>query len=664
MPTYRPSSRVRLAIRLDEGADTGALDGRLDQGSTAPAGEIQSLQGQQAQGVSSMEDIERELANVQASREFIVANRDDFSPQALDYFTSDLDRQRDELQERLTSTATDNPPDATAGAGPDDRVVLGTILPKSVTIERNGIRTADTATVTFDYRDAPFDPRLIRSVAIECVIGLVDAESFERGIDGQMREDGTLLSLVPRGMAAAADPPPGTTRFVGLVDEWAVNLDGMEGDSIDLDCRDLTAILLDTPLPAGDGIDMELPFDRGVRELLNRQASTRGTSVRFGIAGEEGDAPIPGTSVPRSRRPRRGGGARRGRQGGQQLSLWDHITETATQVGLVPVFEDNELRLIRPRTFYENRDIARRMVYGRNLESLGFARKLGGTKVPTIEVRVYDPALGRTRWARYPVPGTAPRTGVFGTTDPPRVARANEVPPSGQNPDDRILTFTLSGITDPETLAAAAESIWHQVGRQEIEGKIKTSDAWSWERPIEGVDLLRLRPGDAIEILVASPETAELSRGTTLTSATEIRGLQREARAQYLETIGWSRQVAERFAALQDATAFQTIFRVQNVRIVWDVDSGLTIECDFQNFLEIRELGQEAPREGSPSPEVAELTDGRSDDAAQALRAISATRALVTTLREGGLLTEEQYDRRMDELTMLEQQRVGDVQAG
>ena len=167
MPTYRPSARVRLAIRLDEGADTGALDGRLDQGSTAPAGEIESLQGQQAEGASSREDIERELANVQTAREFIVQNRDEFSPQALDYFTGDLDRQRDELQERLTSTAQDNPPDATAGAGPDDRVVLGTILPKTLTIERNGLRTADTATVAFDYRDAPFDPRPIRSVAAD-----------------------------------------------------------------------------------------------------------------------------------------------------------------------------------------------------------------------------------------------------------------------------------------------------------------------------------------------------------------------------------------------------------------------------------------------------------------------------------------------------------------
>lgn len=663
MPVYRPSARVRLAIRIDEGADTGALDGRLDQGGTPPAGQ-ESLQGQTTTGASSRAEIEQELQNVQASREFLTQNRDQFSPQAFDFFTSDLDRQRDELQDRLTAVGEGNPPNATSGAGPDDRVVLGTILPRSCTIERNGIRTADTARVTIDHRDAPFDPRLIRSVAIEIVIGVVDAESFERGIDGQTRDDGTLLSLVPRGQAGAPEAPEGTTRFVGLVDTWGVTLDGENGDTIDLECRDLTAILIDTPLPAGDGIDLSVPLDRGVRELLNRLPATRGTSVRYGIAGEEGDAPTPGNAVPRSRRSRRGGGSRRARQGGQRLSLWDHITETCTQVGAVPVFEDNELRIIQPRTFYENRDVARRMVYGRNLESLSFTRKLGGTKVPTIEVRAYDPALGRTRWARYPVPGSAPRSGVFGQTDPPRPARANEVPPSGQNPDDRILTFTLDGITDPDTLARAAESIWHQVGRQELEGKIKTYDPASWEMPFEGVDLLRLRPGDALELLVASPETAELSRGTTLASATEIRGLQREARAQYLQSIGWSRRVAERFAELQDATAFQTIFRSQNLRISWDVDDGLSVEIDFVNFLEIRELGQEQPREGSPSPEVADLTTGRSDDAAEQLRRISATRSLVTSLREGGLLTEEQYDRRMAELTQLERQRVGDVQAG
>ena len=600
---------------------------------------------------------------MQASREYVTQNRDQFSPQAFDYFIADIDQQRNALQERLTSLETGNPPDAVAGAGSDDRVVLGTILPIDCTIERNGLRTADTATLTINHRDAPFDPRMIRSVAIEIIVGLVDAASYEAGAaEGQTREDGSLLSLVPRGRANAPEAPEGTTRFLGLVDEWNIDFDGDDGDTITLECRDLTAIAIDQPLLAGDGIDMSVPIDRGVRELLGRYAATRGISVRFGIAGEEGDAPTPGDAVPRSRRSRRGGISRRARQGGQRLSLWDHITEVCTQVGLVPVWEDNELRIIRPRTFFEQRDIARRMVYGRNLKKLGFARKLGGTKVPTIEVRAYDPALGRTRWARYPVPGNAPRTGVFGQTAPPRPARANEVPPSGQNPDDRIATYTLDGITDPETLASAAESIWHQIGRQEIEGKFSTDDLWSFDRPVEQVDLLRMRPGDAVELLVASPETEELAE--SLTSATEIRGLQRQARAEYLRSLGWSEAVAQRFAELQDATSFQTIFRTQNIRIKYSANDGIGIEADFQNFLEIRELGEESPRSASPGEGVAELTEGRTDEAAAQLRRISATRALVTTLREGGLLTDEQYDRRMDELTQIEQQRVRDVQDG
>lgn len=346
------------------------------------------------------------------------------------------------------------------------------------------------------------------------------------------------------------------------------------------------------------------------------------------------------------------------------MNVWDHITEVCVPLGFVPLFEDAELRILDPRTFFLGRDEARRMVFGRNLKSLSFTRKLGGTKVPTIEVRCYDPAIGRTRWARYPVPGNAPRSGVFGTTDPPRPARANEVPPSGSNPDDRIMTQVVQGITDPATLARAAESIWHQVGRQEIEGNFSTDEVASFEMPVEEVDLLRLRSGDPIELLVASAETRQLARGTTLASATEIRGLQRAARSQYLQNVGWSQEVADRFSALQDATSFQTIFRTQDVRLTWSQDSGLEVAVDFINFLEVRELEQERPQEGGPSPEVAELTDGQTTDAAEELQRISGTRRLITTFRENGLITEEQYERQMGELTALERQRVGDVQEG
>lgn len=271
------------------------------------------------------------------------------------------------------------------------------------------------------------------------------------------------------------------------------------------------------------------------------------------------------------------------------MNLWDHITDVCNQIGVVPLVEDDVLRIVRPRTFYAASETPRRMVYGRNLEKLSFGRKLGGTKVPTVEVRSYDPRLGRTRWARFPVPPGSVASGIFGITAPPRPARANEVPPSGSVPDDKIQTFTLEGIVDPTTLAEAAQSIWEQIGRQELEGAFATHDAWSWDTPVAAADLLTARSGDAIELLVASSDPQNLPPGASVTDAQEIAAMTEARRARYLESIGWSSEVAERFAALQSATSFQTIFRVQNVQLGWDRDEGLQVSVDFINFLEIRE---------------------------------------------------------------------------
>lgn len=240
------------------------------------------------------------------------------------------------------------------------------------------------------------------------------------------------------------------------------------------------------------------------------------------------------------------------------------------------------------------------MVYGRNLETLKFGRKLTATKVPTVEVRCYDPREGRTRWARYPVTAPAPASGIFGVTDPPRPSRANEVPPSGSVPDDKIETFTLEGINDPATLARAAASIWEQIGRQELEGSLETHDAWSWDKPVASADLLRAKAGDAIELLVASADPSSLEVGESATDAQQLAALTRQGRAAYLQSIGWSEEVAQRFAALQDATQFQTIFRVKNVQLGWDAADGLKVAVEFINFLEIRETAdQTAAREAA-----------------------------------------------------------------
>jgi hypothetical protein len=582
VPLYHPNARVKLAIRLDEGADTTTLDSRLPSSSTAPPG----LPSPDAYSAGSIQQqVQAELEAVFEDIERLTARRDRVDQPSYDFQQRRLREQRDSLQDTLTSLPGSSTPDGLSGAPPDNNVVLGSILPRTGEIFRNGIRIADRCRVTIDYRDAPFDPRLIRSCGIELVLGLVTADDFQRGMRGG-EYDGDSFALVASSPIGST-PPVGTTRFLGYVDEWTVNYDGQDGDTIELVCRDLTAPILDQKIPQGTGINLDLQIAAGVSELLNNFASTRGMSVVFGDGTDDG--PTPGEAIPRSRRARRGRIARRGRSGGAQMNLWDHITDVCNQVGVVPMVVDDVLRIERPRTFYATAGAARRMVFGRNLEKLTFARKLSATKVPTVEVRSYDPRLGRTRWARFPVPPGGITSGVFGTTEPPRPARANEVPPSGSVPDDKIQTFTLEGISSPSALSAAAESIWEQIGRQELEGSFSTHDAWSWDTPVASANLLTVRSGDAIELLVAAADPQDLPTGASITDAQEIAAMTRANRARFLESIGWSQEVARRFAALQDATQFQTIFRVQNIQLGWDKDEGLQVSIDFINFLEIRE---------------------------------------------------------------------------
>lgn len=575
MPVFYPSTTVRLTLRFDEGTETQVLEQNL-QNDVAPPGLETTTADEDTEQV--LEELRQDLSQILSDRGIIPA--EDFNHRLSE------NRRRRDLAQRRAGDRTSLPA-ALSAAPPDDLTVIGNVLPLSADIQRNGLRMADTATVTIAHRDAPFDPRAIRSAAIEITMGTVSAEDFARGSRGERREDGSLYSVVQR-VPADSPPAPGTTRFIGFVDDWSV--DRGEGDVVELQCRDLSALLVDQKLPPGLAIDQSLPVDEAVRNLLNLFPSMRGTEVVW--TGEDA-APTLESSLPASRRSRRGGRSRRARSGGENMTVWDHIVETCSQVGIVPLFVDNQLQIIPPRTFYTG-DRARVMVYGRNIKSLTFTRKMGGTKVPTVEIRSYDPSIGRVRWARYPV-AAGVASGVFGETDPPRASRASSVSPSGVA-DDKILTFNRQ-TTDPVVMEQTAEQIWHEIGRKEIEGTFTTSDIAAWIRPEdtsepiqpqeqEVGDLLSMKAGDAVEMLVASvgPSTRE-----PIASSNELESMAQEARAQYLQRLGWSREVAVRFARLQDAASFQTVFRVQHVELGFDMDTGFTVSADFINFLEVRE---------------------------------------------------------------------------
>lgn len=674
---FRPSSRVRLSLRFEEYDDTGALIGRLPvlQPGAAPTVAPQQGDAPAAAPATSVEELNAQLAEIDEALNLEESQLEP-SPAVIQEYRNQRARLTRQLGQATSSIGGDAaraeragtaaPLDYTAGPSPDDRFITVEFVPVSVSIERNGLRTADTATVTLDFRDVPVDARLVRSAAIEIYLGVVNPIDFEEGMRNGRSPDGSLSSLVNQDSRLV-------THFFGVVDDWKTALDESGGDLVTISCRDYSALLLDTPVATGTAIDLTKPIDQGIQDFLRLYPTLgatpqgQGIEVFYGSPFEEnaGPVPVPAHAAPASTAPRRGRGARQARGGDQNTNLWDVVTDTCVRVGLVPLFFDYHLRLIDPRTFYTNRDRPTRMLYGQNLRHFEASRKLGGTRVPTIEVRCWDPDIGRTRWARYPVPDGADASasaGIFGVSDPPsRPYRANVVSVSGWSPENRIQTYVVQGVTDPDVLRRVARSTFEQIGRQEIEGNFQTdvvtsSSALFSRQGIlraDNADLLLAQSGDAVEVLVSGvPGTSRSAAGL---SASEIASMEVQRRADYLVSIGWRREVADRFSRFAQAASFQTVFRVQNVRLEMDADVGLTVNVDFINYIVVREEAQTNPDSGV-APDVGDAASvlagidltGLSDTSAtgvDALREAQNLRDVSTQQRALGTISQEQYER-------------------
>lgn len=626
---FRPSAQVRLQIRLEEFASTSLLEARVQaEGRGSPASQTRAPRQEQRR-------LEEERAMLQGVRRLFPdgsSEREEADAQ-LTQNRDDLRRVRQQQRVQTPGRA----PAAVDGEPPDDRVILGSIQPEYVEIERRGLNETDRCTIHLNYADAPFDSQIVRSASVEVVIGEVTPEEFEYGIAGaRRRRDGTLTSIIGRQERGGVFGIG--SSFVGWVDDWGSGFSGDDGDTLELACSDMSALLHHTNLSAGDSIDLMLPLDEGIRRLLELYPTTRGLEVVNGYPTENNPDPLPAASVGSSSRPRRGRRARRARRSDEQVTLWQHIQDVCGSVAITPKFFGYRLHLIRARTFF-GRGRVRKMVWGGNLRTLSLSRKLSGVKVPTIEVRAYDPGLGRVRWARYPVRPGERTSGIIGQQAPPRPLRANEVSPSGDVVEERVETIRVSGITDPEQLEEIAHNAFHSMGRGELKGTFETHDSASWQAEQPG-DLYTLGTGEPVELLATAP--ASDRPGTRATSA-EVLSMTRAQRSRYLHSRGWAQDVADRFAAIQDDLGFQTIFRTHTIKLSLTADEGLKVIVDFINFIEVRELGSSTDQDQAQGP-------GAEVSADEQAQATARRRLALNTMRRSGIISEERYQERMGEL--------------
>lgn len=509
--------------------------------------------------------------------------------------------------------------------GADNVTFVMQRVPKAASMEKPGYRQAGKWSATLDFTELPIDPRTISAASVEIHIGAVSDDDFARGMAGRNADNS--LSSVLRTRTDIGVPNESTMRMIGIVDEWEVTHDG-EGSIVEMSGRDMRGVLLDTPinvLPKTgtqliESLDLSKPIDDVVTQILAFNPLFNEFTVIVNPSDwPKGVVPAPAAPdlIPRHRKGARGKnksgrGTTNSSSSGNNLNFWDLIVRFCYLVGGIPYMDSMGRLNIRPAAtvydkirgpidpvanptpfrggqprgtdFITGRTLnpplrSRRLVFGRDVEANSFVRKFGGWRRPkTVRAISLNPdstakGSGKVLVGIFPPEGTHPR------------ARKTKRSPGKGKPLEEIVNIPVPGITSVDRLTAIAESIYNEIGRGEVGGSITTKNLSSFGGTSgSDPDLLRLEPGDGVELLV---DTRSVRSGSPLVS--EFTDHNRRSFDDQVKRITEKLGNAD-LARVIVATArgqinqLQRFFRVQNVKFTW-TEAGISISFDYQNYI-------------------------------------------------------------------------------
>ncbi len=550
---YYPSVKVRLRLRLDEFDVTAPLK------DLTPKKVITKLKG--------TKDV----------RSMLSAVADTDAPPGINRFKLQADTPSPGGPQEQ-SKSKDNLTHAIAG-----------IIPKSMNLGLNGLRQADTLKVEIKYIDLPFDPRCIRSCAIEAYMGTVSADDFIKGNAGQVRsvssgdsEVSEPLNVIPDTYVDEKGKSRTNLRFQGWVDEWEIEFQEGAEPVVRLTCRDNTTLMLDTDAPPALTLAVDQPIDKTIATYLSNFPTLSGMTVEY----RPNDAEIPKLKGQLSKTaynadtggpsPAKGGGT------GGKLSIWDYLTDICGIIGLTIRVEGTRVIIQRVRDLlagtnqnrsddpYADRSSGdfptRAMIYGRNVLSMKLSRKFGKGKPKNIQVNSYN-IKNKTK-----ISVKFPSTEVTSTANPG----------DGHN-EAEYQVINISGIDNEKTLRVVAQSYYETVGRNELNVSIRTKNLASFGGGNLDPDLLDMIAGDTITVLV-SREESEFNTVSVIENAM----LAQERAEQFLRTIGYEGEFAKAYAKAYTDAGFQTSFKVRAIGYNWDNDQGIAIDIQAVNFIEVR----------------------------------------------------------------------------
>jgi len=531
----------------------------------------------------------------------------------------------------IGSTARGGPQAKQTSADGYTQVVEG-IVPARCTVSRNGIRTADTASIEFRFADFPVDPRVVRSCAVEVYMGCMNDADFTAGLRGQAGASSPAtdnasrpLNVIPDSYLDSNGKQRTNLRLSGWVDEWEVEFpDGEDEPTVRLECTDNTRLIIEQDAPPQLYLDGTLPLDQAVATYLANFPQCDGLSVLYLPVGDT--PPKVGQSLsklamaqtqaataaaqtvggPTGTGPSPAGGAAGG-AAPEKVSSYDYLTDVCGMVAHTLRVQDEVVIVQRARTIYgakfpgrqddpfQGRTLpsgrflqARTFVYGRNCDALSFKRKLTRFAPQNVEVRCYSGKQKKTVVARFPQ-----------MTD----RNARVLPGGDGTADDKWVVHEVHGVEDPKVLAEIAQGIYESVGRNELEANFATINLGSYGGSASDPDALDCVAGDTVEVEVARD-------GDGFNSVCGVEEDVATKAESFMRSLGFSAEFSAAYGKAAANINYPTLFRVRELTLDWDAgdgggDSGgikLTFAC--VNYLEVvsdKELpaGQEP---GNPAP--------------------------------------------------------------
>jgi hypothetical protein len=428
------------------------------------------------------------------------------------------------------------------------------VLARRLSVSINDYNSADTFDAEIDFKSFPFDPRCIRS----CGVSIHVADM------GSLYKDGQLNQIDLEDESSLKN----SVIFQGFVDEESIELDD-ERRTVKLEGRDFTSLFLDAKYLEGKPIATTTPLDTLLEQLIGQVPGASAITLEDRT----------GKTLPTLAEFSQDFGALgASKNAGKDDNYWEIIQSLVAQAGLICFIEIDKLVLATPRTLYDKKN-AKQFIYGKNVKTLQFKRKLGRHKGFNVKVRYMDLATKKVLTAEIPREADADWLKANGLKAE-QVTIASVDPKTGEKTEKPgpVLTFRVANVKNQKQLTEIGQKIFEEMSRQQIEGELVTHDMETMDKKENAFDLTKLRVGLPIEIELDQDDLAEISRMKS-----------QDARVKFLKARGYESDVAAALA--KSMGAFSPVFFTKAATFTVDHEQGFQLKIDFLNFIDLDNKG-------------------------------------------------------------------------